>query len=149
MPVPPALKLASKSFYAAINQMLKGNVAPMAEVWAQTALATAMHPIGGAERGWPKVKKSWAQVAAIAGGGKVTLKSAKWNVGKDMDRVGRRGRHGRDGGDDGEHQRPCHERLRAHGPRVEAGASPHGSVAGHARGAADAAAGRRVEDGAG
>ena len=84
MPVPPALKLASKSFYAAINQMLKGNVAPMAEVWAQTALATAMHPIGGAERGWPKVKKSWAQVAAIAGGGKVTLKSAKWNVGKDM-----------------------------------------------------------------
>ena len=84
MPVPPALALASKSFYAALNQMLKGNPAPMLAVWAQTPEATTMHPIGGRERGWSKVKGPWAQVASLSTGGKVTLKSGKINATKDM-----------------------------------------------------------------
>ena len=84
MPVPPALKLASKSFYAALNQILKGNPAPMAAVWSQTPAATTMHPIGGCERGWSKVKGPWAQVASLSSGGKVALKSGRINATKDM-----------------------------------------------------------------
>lgn len=84
MPVPPALKLASKSFYAALNQMLKGNPGPMMDAWSQTPAATTMHPIGGCERGWSKVKAPWAQVASLSSGGKVTLKSARINATKDM-----------------------------------------------------------------
>jgi len=52
-------------------------------VTAHTA-ATAMHPIGGCERGWSKVKGPWAQVASLSTGGKVTLKSARINATKDM-----------------------------------------------------------------
>ncbi len=84
MPAPPAVKQASKNFYKALNQMLKGNAAPMAEVWSQTPAATTMHPIGGIERGWSKVKGPWAQVASISSGGKVALKSAKIVATKDM-----------------------------------------------------------------
>lgn len=84
MPAPPAVKQASKNFYKALNQMLKGNAAPMSEVWSQTPAATTMHPIGGIERGWSKVKGPWAQVASISSGGKVALKSAKIVATKDM-----------------------------------------------------------------
>lgn len=84
MPVPPAVKQASKNFYKALNQMLKGDAAPMSEIWLQTPAATTMHPIGGVERGWSKVKGPWAQVASFAGGGKVVLKSSKIHVTKDM-----------------------------------------------------------------
>ncbi len=84
MPVPPALTLASKSFYAALNQMLKGNPEPMLAAWSQTPAATTMHPIGGCERGWSKVKAPWAQVASLSSGGKVRLKSARINATKDM-----------------------------------------------------------------
>jgi len=84
MPAPPAVKQASKDFYKALNQMLKGDAAPMSEIWSQTPAATTLHPIGGMERGWSKVKGPWAQVAAISGGGKVALKSAKIHATKDM-----------------------------------------------------------------
>jgi len=84
MPVSPALKQASKSFYAALNQMLKGNPEPMLAVWSQTPAATTMHPIGGCERGWSKVKAPWTQVASLSTGGKVKLKSGRINATKDM-----------------------------------------------------------------
>lgn len=84
MPVPPAVKQASKNFYKALNQLLKGDAAPMSAVWSQTPAATTMHPIGGVERGWSKVKGPWAQVASISSGGEVALKSAKIVVTKDL-----------------------------------------------------------------
>lgn len=84
MPVAPALRQASKSFYAALNQILKGNAAPMMDAWSQTPAATTMHPIGGCERGWSKVKGPWAQVASICEGGKVKLTSARIHATKDM-----------------------------------------------------------------
>lgn len=84
MPVPPALRNASKSFYAALNQILAGKADAMMTVWSQTPAATTMHPIGGCERGWSKVKGPWAQVASICQGGKVKLTAAKIHATKDM-----------------------------------------------------------------
>jgi ketosteroid isomerase-like protein len=84
MPVPPAVRAASKSFYSALNKMLKGDAGPMQEVWSHTTAATTMHPIGGCERGWSKVKGPWAQVASLCTGGAVKLRSAKIHATRDM-----------------------------------------------------------------
>lgn len=84
MPASPALRVAPKSFYAALNHLLNGNADPMLATWSRTPAATTMHPIGGCERGWSKVKGPWAQVAGICQGGKVKLTSSKIHATKDM-----------------------------------------------------------------
>ena len=76
MPVPPAVKQASKNFYKALNQLLKGDATPMSAVWSQTPAATTMHPIGGVEAGWSKVRAVGAGCLDPSGG-KVALKSAR------------------------------------------------------------------------
>jgi ketosteroid isomerase-like protein len=84
MPVAPALPVATKSFYKALNAMLNGNHEPMLAVWSQTPAATTMHPIGGIERGWSKVKGPWGMVASVAKGGKVKLTQQRIVATKDM-----------------------------------------------------------------
>jgi ketosteroid isomerase-like protein len=84
MPVPPAARQASKSFYAALNKLVKGDAAPMLAVWSRTTAATTMHPIGGCERGWSKVKGPWPQVASLCTGGAIKLRSPKMNATRDM-----------------------------------------------------------------
>jgi ketosteroid isomerase-like protein len=64
---------ASKRFYAALNRMLGGDAGPLGEIWSHGAAATTMHPIGGREIGWDKVRNSFEQVARIAQGGQVAL----------------------------------------------------------------------------
>jgi ketosteroid isomerase-like protein len=68
-----AVRKASKAFYAALNRMAQGDAGPMAEIWSHSALATTMHPIGGREVGWGKVKAPWAKVASLCSSGKVAL----------------------------------------------------------------------------
>jgi hypothetical protein len=41
------VRAAAERFYTALNGVLNGDAGPMADVWSQTADATAMHPIGG------------------------------------------------------------------------------------------------------
>ena len=65
---------ASVQFYAALNDMLRGDAGPLAAVWSQGADVSTMHPIGGREIGWEQVKASWENVAGIASDGKVELK---------------------------------------------------------------------------
>ena len=64
---------ASRQFYTALNRMLNGDTGPMAKIWSHSSAATAMHPIGGREIGWPKVEDSFKQVAGLASGGEVGL----------------------------------------------------------------------------
>ena len=64
---------ASKQFYSALNQLMKGNVGPMAEVWSHSADVSAMHPAGPRADGWDNVKGSWAMLAGVAQGGEVSL----------------------------------------------------------------------------
>jgi ketosteroid isomerase-like protein len=84
MPVLPAVRNASKAFYAALNAMLAGDAGPMSAIWSHTTASTTMHPIGGCERGWRKVKGPWGQIATMCQGGSVKLRSAKIHATRDM-----------------------------------------------------------------
>jgi ketosteroid isomerase-like protein len=64
---------ASEQFYAALNRMVKGDAGSLSEIWSHNADVTAMHPIGGRQVGWDKVRESFQQVAQIASEGKVKL----------------------------------------------------------------------------
>jgi len=43
-------------FYAAIDQMLNGDPAPMLELWSHGPEATVMHPDGARQMGWEEVR---------------------------------------------------------------------------------------------
>jgi len=68
-----AVRSASGQFYAALNRMLNGDAGPLAEIWSHSAAVTTMHPIGGREVGWDKVRDAWEQVAKLASDGQVRL----------------------------------------------------------------------------
>jgi ketosteroid isomerase-like protein len=67
------VRKASEQFYAALNRMANGDARPLADIWSQGADVTTMHPIGGREVGWDKVRASFAQVAEIASDGRIRL----------------------------------------------------------------------------
>ena len=67
------VRTASEKFYLALNRMLNGDAGPLADIWSHGATVTTMHPIGGREVGWDKVRKIWEQVAQVAKAGKVKL----------------------------------------------------------------------------
>lgn len=75
MAVPAAVRQASAAFYAALNSMANGDAGPMNAIWSHSASVTTMHPIGGREAGWGKVRKPWAAIAGMCSGGKVSLTS--------------------------------------------------------------------------
>jgi ketosteroid isomerase-like protein len=53
--------------------MLNGDAGSLADIWSHSATVTTMHPIGGREVGWDKVRKIWDRVAQVAKAGKVRL----------------------------------------------------------------------------
>jgi ketosteroid isomerase-like protein len=67
------VRKASEQFYAALNHMANGDADPMSDIWSQGAAVTAMHPIGGRQVGWDKVRESFQQVAQIASEGRLRL----------------------------------------------------------------------------
>ena len=71
---------ASEKFYVALNRMLNGDAGPLGDIWSHGAHVTTMHPLGGREVGWEKVKNSWEQVAQLATEGKVTLSDQLFHV---------------------------------------------------------------------
>jgi ketosteroid isomerase-like protein len=73
MPAQDEVRKASKGFYAALNSMLKGDAGPLAGIWSHGAAVTTMHPIGGRQAGWGKVKATWEQVAKSMSDGQVKL----------------------------------------------------------------------------
>jgi ketosteroid isomerase-like protein len=67
------VRKASEQFYVALNRMIHGDASSMPDIWPHTPAVTAMHPIGGRQVGWDKVRESFQQVAQIASGGRVAL----------------------------------------------------------------------------
>ncbi len=84
MPTENEIRKASEQFYSAINRMLNGDAAPMAEIWSHSASVTTMHPIGGLQIGWDKVRQSWEQVSGLASEGKASLADQSIQVAGDM-----------------------------------------------------------------
>jgi ketosteroid isomerase-like protein len=67
------VRKASEQFYAALTRMAKGDAGSLSDIWSHGAAVTAMHPIGGRQVGWEKVRESFEQVAHIASEGHVRL----------------------------------------------------------------------------
>ena len=78
------VRTASAQFYAALNSMMVGDAAPLAEVWSHGADVSTMHPIGGREAGWDEVRGSFEQVAQLASGGHGELRDQSIQVAGDM-----------------------------------------------------------------
>lgn len=75
---------ASKRFYSALNEMIGGKNAPMADAWAHDASVSTMHPIGGRETGWDQVRASFEGVGNVSSGGHVDLVDQEIQVAGDM-----------------------------------------------------------------
>ena len=67
------VRQASEQFYTALNRMVEGDAAPLADIWSHSAAVTTMHPIGGRQVGWDEVRGSFEQTAGLASGGQVKL----------------------------------------------------------------------------
>jgi len=78
------VRAASAQFYAALNSMMAGDAAPLAEVWSHGANVSTMHPIGGRQAGWDEVRGSFEQVAQLASGGRAELRDQSIQVAGDM-----------------------------------------------------------------
>lgn len=78
------IRAASAKFYAALNSMVAGDAAPMADAWLSSPDASAQHPIGGRDQGYESVIASFGKVANIAEGGDIRLLDQKLVVGSDM-----------------------------------------------------------------
>jgi ketosteroid isomerase-like protein len=68
------VRKASEQFYAALNRMANGDAGSLSDIWSHGTAVTTMHPIGGREVGWSKVRESFEQVAKLASGGQVKLR---------------------------------------------------------------------------
>ncbi len=75
---------ASEQNYAAMNRMLNGDAAPLADIWSHSTAVSTMHPIGGRQVGWEKVRESFEQVAQIASNGQVKLRDQIVHVAGDV-----------------------------------------------------------------
>lgn len=65
------VKQASARFYAALNSIFTGDVAPMIETWSHADDVIYMGPNGGMKVGWDQVQTTWEAQAAMKLGGKV------------------------------------------------------------------------------
>jgi hypothetical protein len=65
------VRQASQEFYAALNRMFQGDLAPMAAVWSHGADGTNMGPFGGRQVGWEAVRAQFAREAGLKLGGKL------------------------------------------------------------------------------
>jgi ketosteroid isomerase-like protein len=84
MAIEDDVRSASTTFYAALNQMIKGDAGALADVWSHADTVTTQHPIGGRETGWDNVGPTWDQVAKVSSGGQVALQDQHIQVGGDM-----------------------------------------------------------------
>jgi ketosteroid isomerase-like protein len=64
--------------------MANGDASPLADIWSHSATVTTMHPIGGRDVGWDKVRESFEQVAQIASDGRITLEDQLIQVAGDV-----------------------------------------------------------------
>jgi len=75
---------ASAQFYAALNRMLEGDAASLADVWSQSAGVSTMHPVGGRQAGWDEVRGSFEQVAQLATGGRAEVRDQSIQIAGDV-----------------------------------------------------------------
>ncbi|MBI1221042.1 MAG: hypothetical protein GC180_00425 [Bacteroidetes bacterium] len=75
---------ANDAFYAGLNEMFKGNIEPLNEVWSHSDSISYMGPFGGALKGWTAIGKDFANVAAMRLGGKISCNYQNVYAGTEM-----------------------------------------------------------------
>jgi ketosteroid isomerase-like protein len=75
---------ANAEFYAALNAMFTGDLAPMTQVWSHRNDVTYMGPGGGFEIGWEQVRAVWEQQAVRKLGGRVEPTQVRTTPGVDL-----------------------------------------------------------------
>ena len=78
------VRKASEQNYAAMNRMLNGDAAPLADIWSHSTAVSTMHPIGSRQVGWEQVRESFEQVAQIASNGQVKLRDQIVHIAGDV-----------------------------------------------------------------
>ena len=81
---PKDVLAANARFYAALNDMFKGDLAAMKTVWSHAGDVTYMGPTGNFEHGWAAVLKDWEGQAAMKLGGKVEPAEIQVTLGPTM-----------------------------------------------------------------
>ncbi len=79
-----AVLAANAGYYAALNIMFTGDVAPMLAIWSHEDDITFMGPNGKYYRGWIAVRKDWEGQAAMKLGGNVEPAEVNAVVGQDL-----------------------------------------------------------------
>jgi len=78
------LRAANDQFYAALNAMFTGDLAPMNAIWSHRNDVTDMGPFGGRLVGWEAVGEEFKKEAGLKLGGHVVYKELLVEVGTDM-----------------------------------------------------------------
>ncbi len=79
-----AVEHAAFEFYAALNALFTGDVAPMQAIWSHANDVTYMGPVGGFQTGWQQVGKRWEEQAALHLGGHIEPKDMRIIIGEDL-----------------------------------------------------------------
>jgi len=75
---------ANAGFYAALNQMFRGDAAPIEAVWSHAEDVIYMGPTGLYEHGWSAVVKDWEAQAAMKLGGRVAPAETQVILGREL-----------------------------------------------------------------
>ena len=67
------VRQASDQFYAALNRLTQGELAPMLAVWSQAEAVTALHPPGGRAMGRAAVRATWEGLSQSSTHGQVSV----------------------------------------------------------------------------
>lgn len=68
------IRKASEHLYDALSHMLNGDSCLMDSIWSHKTEVTTMHPVGGREIGWDKVREKWDQLAGLSSDGNIKLR---------------------------------------------------------------------------
>jgi len=79
-----AVAQANAQFYASLNALFAGDVAPMQQIWSHADDVTYMGPVGGIQTGWQQVGTAWEIEAGMKLGGKVEPVSTRITVGGNL-----------------------------------------------------------------
>ncbi len=78
------LRAANARFYAALNAMFTGDLAPMGAIWSHQSDVTNLGPFGDRLVGWDAVGAEFKKEAGMKLGGRVVCKDPIVHAGKDL-----------------------------------------------------------------
>ncbi|MGD9225297.1 MAG: nuclear transport factor 2 family protein [Desulfobacterales bacterium] len=84
MNIEKELRAANDQFYAALNAMFTGDLAPMNAIWSHGEDVSNQGPFGDRMDGWAAVKAQFKKEADMVLGGRVTCQALIVRAGKDL-----------------------------------------------------------------